>query len=242
MYTLKRLPKPAFIAVYGAVVIALVVMIVALASYRSEQSSASPAAPVKAWNRAPVDPAHVAASIRPGVIGDAEVGATSTGVTVQGTLLDATLADPDAAGHISRLLEQNCLDTLTLRTADNMRFEMLGFCFSTIPPQTIEDLIRFGDEQGANSVTVTNNLEKTGGKLATLTWLDVEDSEIEQLTDTWQNFGLRPYLDKATFEAFGSNEAVFMDAEPSRPHTIKHEPTGDALREKWGMPPAGETW
>ena len=113
-----------------------------------------------------------------------------------------------------------------------MRFEMLGFCFSTVPPQTIDELIHFGADHGADSVTVTNNLEKTGGRLATLTWLDADAA---QLRPAWEEFGLRPYLDRASFEAFGPEELTIMEARPSRPHTFKHEPTGAALREKWGM-------
>lgn len=232
MHTLKRVPKAAFIAGYGALLIALVVMIAALSSYHRSAEAHAPAAPVKAWNPAPADAGNVAASIRPGVIADARVATTESGVAVQGMLSDAAFTDPDAAGHISRLLEQNCLDALTLRTADNMRFEMLGFCFSTVPPQTIDELIHFGADHGANSVTVTNNLEKAGGRLATLTWLNADAA---QLRPAWEEFGLRPYLDRASFEAFGPEELTIMEARPSRPHTFKHEPTGAALREKWGM-------
>ncbi|AIJ33940.1 Uncharacterised protein [Corynebacterium imitans] len=232
MQTLKRVPKAAFIAGYGALLIALVVMVAALASYRQSADANAPAAPVKAWNPAPADAANVAASIRPGVIADARVATTATGVAVQGTLHDAAFTDPGAAGHISRLLEQNCLDTLTLRTTDNMRFELLGFCFSTVPPKTLDELIHFGADHGANSVTVTNNLEKSGGRLATLTWLD---ADAENLRPAWEEFGLRPYLDGATFEAYTPEELTIMEARPSRPHTFKHEPTGAALREKWGL-------
>ena len=45
MQTLKRVPKAAFIAGYGALLIALVVMVAALASYRQSADANAPAAP-----------------------------------------------------------------------------------------------------------------------------------------------------------------------------------------------------
>lgn len=245
MHTLKRLPKAVFITVYGAVLIALVVMIAALTSYQTNArtTQTTPAPPVSAWNPAPADAPNVAASVRPNVIANAQVGATKTGVMLRGDLTPTAMVSAETAGHISRLLEQNCLDTLTLETPDNMRFELLGFCFTTLPPQTIADLLHFGDEHGANSVTVTNNLERQGGgQLAQLYWLDATHEQVEALQPAWEEFGLRPYLDRATFEAFTEDELTIMEANPSRPHTYKHEPTGAALREKWGMPEPGQSW
>ena len=116
MHTLKRLPKAVFITVYGAVLIALVVMIAALTSYQTNArtTQTTPAPPVTAWNPAPADAPNVAASVRPNVIADAQVGATKTGVMLRGDLTPTAMVSAETAGHISRLLEQNCLDTLTL--------------------------------------------------------------------------------------------------------------------------------
>ena len=149
---LKRIPAPLFTVVYGALVILVVFGAAMAAGYTADTADTAGAEAVAESERLPqperpfnppaADPDNVAASIRSHLITDVRVGKTDSGAMMRGDIVNGALDDTtEIAGHLSRLLEQNCLDTVTLTSKSGMRFNFWGFCFSTLPPATIAQLM-----------------------------------------------------------------------------------------------------
>lgn len=170
MSTNKRIPTPIFVIGYGAIVLTLIVAMAMLVSYRADAEADASAAtgtasttttteqdPRQAWNPPLRDEANVLASIRPYLITDVESAVGETGVIMRGKATETAMASTaEFTGHLSRLLEQNCLDTLVLTTPNNMRMSFLGFCFSTLPPASIEKYTTFAADEDADSLAFVN--------------------------------------------------------------------------------------
>ena len=224
---IARIPTPVFVIGYGALVLAVVVALAMLASYHADASEGagnkasspattaddkSPAAPTtppgqqdpkQPWNPPPRDEDNVRASVRDYLITDVETGVRDTGVMLRGTTTAQAEADTaDFSGHLSRLLLQNCLDTVVLTTPDNMRISFLGFCFSTLEPETIEPYIATALEEDVDSVAFVNYNSRAGVEVA-LNWLDVAStSQLDDLETTWRHVPLRPGLERVRFTAY----------------------------------------
>ena len=236
----QRMPLPVFVIGYGAIVIALVVMVAMLASYRADAklSEVQPPDPQQAWNPAPREEANVRASVRGHLIQDAETAVGEAGVMLRGTIADGTLvAEPsraELAGHLSRLLEQNCLDTVTLATEDNMKIHFWDFCFKSVPEQSILTALTLAYEEGADAVTFIN-FWGTGVELA-YTWANpVSDDQADAMAEEWKKEKFPQGVDRMLFTAYTDDEIIAR-------HEVKGEsliedryPTGEAFKQKWGM-------
>ena len=227
MSTNKRLPTPIFAIGYGAIVLTLVVAMSMLVSYRVDAEADTSAAagstatgtasttttteqdPRQAWNPPLRDEANVLASIRPYLITDVKSAVGETGVIVRGKATETAMASTtEFTGHLSRLLEQNCLDTLVLTTPNNMRISFLGFCFSTLPPASIEKYTTLAAEEDADSVAFVNHNSAAGVEVA-LGWLDVaSESKLSELEQTWKRLPLEPGLDRLRTSAYTNEEVA----------------------------------
>ena len=227
MSTNKRIPTPIFVIGYGAIVLTLIVAMVVLVSYRADAEADVGAAagsaatgtasttttteqdPRQAWNPPLRDEANVLASIRPHLITDVESTVGETGVIVRGKATETAMASTaEFTGHLSRLLEQNCLDTLVLTTPNNMRISFLGFCFSTLPPASIEKYTTIAADEDADSLAFVNYNSAAGVEVA-LGWLDVASaSKLDELEQTWKRLPLEPGLDRLRTSAYTDAEAA----------------------------------
>lgn len=227
MSTNKRIPTPIFVIGYGAIVLTLIVAMAMLVSYRADAEADASAAdgsaatgtasttttteqdPRQAWNPPLRDEANVLASIRPYLITDVESAVGETGVIVRGKATETAMASTtEFTGHLSRLLEQNCLDTLVLTTPNNMRMSFLGFCFSTLPPASIEKYTTFAVDEDADSLAFVNYNSAAGVEVA-LGWLDVASaSKLSELEQTWKRLPLEPGLDRLRTSAYTDEEVA----------------------------------
>ena len=189
----RALPAPVFTLVYGAVVIGLIAGGVVLAD-AAETDQAAPAdvgKPVRPFFPPRVDAANVEASVRPYLIADAALLPTSTGVTLTGTMTDTAEANvADFAGHVSRLLEQNCVDNMTVRSQDNLRLNLWGFCFTSPGPEAIQAYVTAGLERGADEVTFSFFPGRPAERYASLTWFADSATESEGKNENWDGIGL----------------------------------------------------
>lgn len=236
----QRMPAPVFIVGYGALVIALVVMVFILAGRGGNSTlteSATPE-PYQAWNPPPRDSHKVLASVRPELLTNVETGVTRTGLMMRATLTEQAVSNTqEFSGHISRLLNQNCIDSVTLTTPDNMRITFWGFCFKTLPEATINSLTSFGLTQGADQVTFENH-NRAKGVDAMVDWLTVSDSErADQIVELWEDVEdsrLAADFHKLTLIAYTKDQVMVQDMEDGKDPVFRTWPTGEALKQKWG--------
>ncbi|QYH19453.1 hypothetical protein JKI95_10255 [Corynebacterium aquatimens] len=169
------------------------------------------------------------ASIRRHLITDVQTSAGDTGVLMRGTIAgDLETQLPELSGHISRLLEQNCIDALTLKTADNLRLSFYGFCFSTIPETTISQLATLADEQDAEAMIIMDTHSSSAIE-AEVVWLDVPDARLNSLELVWRD-QIRPAgIKRLRFAAYGETEAAFYENPEASRTRLWRDPTGDTV-------------
>lgn len=234
----ERIPTAAFVTGYGVIVVAAAVMAGALVNYSSEQETQTVELeqPRRPFNPAPADAGNVAASVRPYLIEDARVAATESGVALRGDIAEGVAQMPaEFAGHVSRLLDQNCLDTVSLSQPDGMRLNFWGFCFSTIPPATIQEVMELGEDTGADSVALLNFAQRSNRHEAQVNWMDAGDKKkLDALVKTWRGVDLPDEVDHLIFTAYGDEEVVVMEKDRRSGNTIKRGPAGEAFRQQWG--------
>ena len=222
---LKRIPAPLFIAVYGALVIAVIVGAAMAAGYTADttREDAELPQPERPFNAAPADPGNVAASIRPYLITNVRVGETNTGAMLRGDIVDGALDDTtEIAGHLSRLLEQNCVDTVTLTSKSGMRVNFWGFCFATLPPATIAQFLDVGVEEGADSVAFSDYASHDHFRVITLNWMDVDDAD--ELSERWLDVERPDEIDRVTFNGYTDDEVVVVDNDRETGEQLKRWP------------------
>lgn len=244
----QRVPTPLFVFGYGALLIALVVGAAMLASYAadadtraSESTSATTStAPTDEkrfpLNPAPADPDAVRSSIRDYLVADVETGATFNGTMAKGTITPSALQAPDEfSGHVSRLLEQNCLNDLALTTPDNVRVNFLGFCFSTVPPETIATALSKAEDLSADSVSLINYNSPDGIELS-MTWLAVGSTDkLDDLMDTLWKMDLPAGVHRLLFKGYSPDTVKILEHVEGQEPTMRHNETGDAYKEKWDI-------
>lgn len=214
---IQRLPTPAFVVGYGAVVVALVVMVAMLANYAGQATTTlAPKQPEKlvAWNPAPADEDNVRASIRSHLITDVETATGRSGVIMRAATTEAAEKNmAEFTGHVSRLLEQNCLDTLVLTTPDNLRVSFFGFCFNTLPPESIEAPFEFALQGNADSVTFVDYHSDAGIQVETV-WADpVTESRAEQLMFMGRTTPLPEWVHRFTYTVYTDAEVFVLNKE-----------------------------
>lgn len=233
---LKRIPAPLFTVVYGALVILVVFGAAMAAGYPADTADTAGAEAVAESERLPqperpfnppaANPDNVAASIRSHLITDVRVGKTDSGAMMRGDIVNGALDDTtEIAGHLSRLLEQNCLDTVTLTSKSGMRFNFWGFCFSTLPPATIAQLMDLGVDEGADSVSFAVYPVQGNFHTITLNWMDVGDTDdADELIEQWQEVERPDEIDRITFNSYTDDEVVVMDNDKKTGEAIKRWP------------------
>ncbi|MCP1386773.1 hypothetical protein M5J20_00960 [Corynebacterium sp. TA-R-1] len=246
----QRVPTAVFVTTYGAIVVALVVLVAMLASYRADgtparqpstatgtaatATSAEPELPepVQPWNPPPVDEANLRASIRPHLISNVESATTETGIVVRGEIsgeLETVL--PELSGHLSRLLEQNCVRSLTLTTPDNLRLSFYNFCYTTVPQAAIAEFAAMADEENAEALIFTDTHSPTGIE-ADLNWLNVKDSDLTRLEHTWRDMTRPATIGRLRLAAYGETEGLFREAGAGTRTKMWRDPVGEAVERR----------
>lgn len=214
-----RLPAPAFLIGYGALLIAVVVAVAMFASYESnERVSAQTAVtttqqdPKQPWNPALRDEDNVRASIRSYLITDVQTGVTDTGVMLRGTTTKTAEANlAEFTGHLSRLMQQNCLDTVVLTTPDNFRIEILGFCFDAPDLDALTTFTQYALDEGADSISFVDHYGETGKEIS-LNWMDLaSDRKLEELEEQWDEMERPESFNRLRFSAFTPDEGYLRE-------------------------------
>ncbi len=233
----RRVPAGAFIVGFGALVIVCVVLTVGLFNYESSaQERASSTATSTASSTSsvqdtavttvtgtdgqtsvsrPPKPAppetseeQVRSSIRAHYIENAETARTYTGVAVTGDITELALNDmPEFTGHVSRLLEQNCVDSMALTTPDNVRVTFNGFCYSTMPGETFERMLEVALNGGADSIDVAHNPTYGGNNYVSMTWYVDNEEQAARIHETWHEVRRPRAVQEIRFSTY-SPEAV----------------------------------
>lgn len=219
-----RLPAPVFVIGYGALLIAVVVLVAMLASYESGTAAGASAGtlstaatteeqePRQPWNPAVRDEDNVRASIRNYLITDVETGVTDTGVMLRGDITEFAEANlSEFTGHLSRLMQQNCLDTVVLTTADNFRMEILGFCFDAPALDALTTFTEMALEEEADSIAFVDYYGREGKEVG-INWLNLaSDRELDRLEQLFDATPRPDGFNRLRFAAYTPNEGYVRD-------------------------------
>ncbi|SDR84678.1 hypothetical protein [Corynebacterium timonense] len=235
---LARVPGPLFTAGYGALLVGVVVMGVLLVSYESEaeQPPAVVERPQRPILPAPASQDDVDASVRTYLIADPATARTPTGVTLTGTMTEHAQDDTaDFAGHVSRLLQQNCVDNMTVRTQDNMRINFWGFCYSSLPEQTIRSYVDDGLRNGAQDLSFYFHPGRKYEHSVWFTWSETSQEEADAIASRWRQSRRLEGVDRLTLIGYGPETVQVF--ERTRNGVWEHSaPTGEPFKELYDLP------
>ncbi|WP_291314213.1 hypothetical protein [Corynebacterium sp. UBA2622] len=235
---IRRVPGAVFTTAYGALLVGVVVMGVLLASHESdaEQPAARVDRPARPVLPAETSESNVESSLRPNLIAGAETARTATGVTVTGTMSQAAEDNTaEFSGHVARLLEQNCIDNMTVRTQDNMRINFWGFCYSSLPPTTVQTYVDKALEEGAQHVSFYFHPGRMYEHSAAITWTEDSEDGAKHVMEGWEDTPLKEGLNRLTMVAYGP-ETVHVAYRYENDYVVDDAPTGEKFKEEYGVP------
>lgn len=240
---LRALPAPVFTLAYGALIIAVVTGGIFLVDKVSSAEGSPPSIgkPMRPFNPAGTSVDNVDASVRSYLIADAKSARTATGVTLTGTMTDTAEASlSEFSGHVSRLLEQNCVDNMTVRTQDNLRINLWGYCYSSPGADAIEAYVGEALEGSTDSVTFSFYPGREIERVVEMTWFTDGASAADSVVRGWSDAETIGSTDKLTLTAYDPERVrVHETFAPrlDRDDISTEDVTGDAFREKWGLDP-----
>lgn len=176
------------------------------------------------------DEKQVKSSIRSYLIQDAATARTYTGVAVTGTVSEEALGMmPELTGHISRLLEQNCLDAMALETPDNTRVTFNGFCYTSLPPETIERMLTFALDGKADSIDFANHPNRGHKNAVTMNWFVDSNDVAEKIHETWNPLRRPRAIEKINLYTYSPNEVHRVVKSRGKPdYATTEELTGES--------------
>lgn len=224
----RRLPTAAFIVGFGALFIICVILAAGLFNYESGATTTSTSSSTSRAPR-PAPPStsleQVNSSVRTHLIANAESTRTYTGIALTGELTKAAVLDTtEVSGHISRLLEQNCLDSVGLSTPENTRVTFTGFCFSTLPPSTLQPLLDLALANNADAIDFSQHPMLGQQNTVAMTWFVTRDSQVAELQKTWEQLRRPDPIEKIDLYAYTSDEAVRVTKSRGHADTSLTEP------------------
>lgn len=245
-----RVPTAVFIVGFGAFLIACIVLAVGVINYESsatdrmaearasETSTSAPAVttvtgsdgePSVSLPPKPAPPEtseeNVRASIRTHYIGEAETARTYTGVAVTGKITEQALNDlPEFAGHVSRLLEQNCVDSIGLTTPDNERVTFNGFCYTTMPGETIQRMIAAALDKEADSIDFANNPSYGNTNYVSMTWYVDSEAEAERIQESWNDVRRPRAVERIRFYTYSPDQVHRLTRERGKADVRWNDP------------------
>lgn len=239
----RALPAPVFTVIYGAIVIGLVTGGIFLVDKVSSAEEGNPdvGKPVRPANPVITSEENVGASVRPYLIADAKAARTSSGVTLSGTMTPtAEESLSEFSGHVSRLLEQNCIDNMTVTTQDNLRVNIWGYCYFSPGQESLETYLGEALDSTADSITFAFYGGRDIEHVVDITWFAESTSEADRAVSEWEDAEAVGTTDKLTLTAYDPQRVrlheTFADR-LGRDDVSAEDVTGEAFREKWDIPP-----
>ncbi|WNI12621.1 hypothetical protein RIU96_10465 [Corynebacterium sp. Z-1] len=236
---LRALPAPVFTVAYGAVLIGLIAGGIVLADTASSHEDAPPSVgkPLRPFNPVETSADNVEASVRTYLIADAATARTSTGVTLTGTMTDTAEASlAEFSGHVSRLLQQNCVDNMTVRTQDNLRINLWGYCYNSPGPAAIESYVTDALAGTTDSVSFYFYPGRPVEHMVAMTWFSNSPAAANSIVDSWDDLEPVEPTDQLVLTAYDPEKVRVQEKygrRVDRPDEYFEDPTGKAFREKW---------
>ncbi|AOX05300.1 hypothetical protein BJP05_03285 [Corynebacterium sp. NML98-0116] len=225
---LRRVPTALFVAVYGALVVVLASLAVALYAYQhnAPQETRLQRELVFQPEAPQADVASIEASIRPYLIADAEVREAHRGAALRGDITDTAVQDVDSfAGHLSRLLQQNCIPGVELRTGSNLNVSLWDYCHDAPAPESIAQQMRLAVGYDADFVGF---LHYPFGQKVKVTWMNVADkADRDSLITMWEEVGLPDGFVEVIYQAYGAGEVTTLEIDDKGKHDLQTNPTPD---------------
>ncbi|MEX3504493.1 hypothetical protein [Corynebacterium sp. LK2510] len=235
---LRRIPDAVFTTAYGALLVGIVVAGVIGVSYESDAATPPPAVerPLRPLFIPETNQANVDASVRAYLIADAESAHTPSGVTLTGTLTPLAEADTtEVSGHIARLLEQNCVDNMTVRTQDNMPISFWGFCYRSMPPEAIKSYVDIALSSGAQNASFQFHPGREFDTQVWMTWVSDSEAQAQKITDSFDEMEFDGGVGRLMLVSYGPESATAVEKTLDKT-TVKSGPTGEAFKRENQVP------
>lgn len=164
---------------------------------------------------APADPAPVLARLNPQFITGAEVAPSHTGLTVTGTVPQAAVSTESStralAAYLNSLTRDACANNVSV-TAENLKIDLWGFCFSTVPDEELADLLVYAVDNEAAHVAVSERPAENFVRHAAVTWLPTTSASYDRALASWEELTHPESLAYVTLAAHGSGRmSEYMD-------------------------------
>lgn len=226
---LRRVPTAVFVVIYGALVVVLASLAIALYAYHhnAPQETRLQRELVFLPEAPQADVASIEASIRPYLIANAQVREAHRGAAVRGDITDTAMQDVDSfSGHLSRLLQQNCIPGVELRTGSNLNVSLWDYCHDAPEPASIAQVMRLALGYDADFVGFLRYPSKQTTKM---TWMNVDDdASRDNLVAMWEDLGLPDGFDEVVYQAYGAGEVTTLVIDNKGEHTLRTDPTPDS--------------
>lgn len=226
---LRRVPTAVFVVVYGALVVVLASLAVALYAYHhsAPQETRLQRELVFLPEAPQADVATIEASIRPYLIANAEVREAHRGAALRGDITDTAVQDVDSfSGHLSRLLQQNCIPGVELRTGSNLNVSLWDYCHDAPTPESIAEVTRLALGYDAD---FAGFLRYPTGQKAKVTWMNVDDdASRDSLVAMWEDVGLPDGFVEVIYQAYGAGEVTTLTIDDEGEHDLQTNPTPDS--------------
>ncbi|WP_342320103.1 hypothetical protein [Corynebacterium mayonis] len=234
---LQRLPNAVFTTGYGALLVGAIVLGVVVTSYETDAVAPRAAVerPLRPILYAQTSQDNVNASLRTYLIDKAETARTHTGVALRGELTPSAVADTtEVSGHLSRLMEQNCLDSITLTTPDNMQINFWGFCYHTLPPETIQGYLDTALTGNARQLAFHFHPGRIREHHMWMTWMSEDEQAAKDAVESWQNLKILAGIDLLVLGSYGPDNVYWEDRTKFKKEK-KTWPAGENFKQKYGV-------
>lgn len=232
----RRIPTAAFVLGYGVLVILAIILIIALVNHEaSSKTTPTPkeeeAAPAPEF---PTDAQATLGIVNTVLIDDAAAASTDQGLLVEGVLTETAAANPQAlAFHIDQLLTSTCLTNLALETPDNMQLDFWGFCFSSLPPEQIAEMITDAIETDADSLRILDYPGSNHDKHVFYSWFADTPDEEASIENKWTAITGHKDIELVSLNLYGPESVQVITFENGGKPQREESPANEAFDRRW---------
>lgn len=232
----RRIPTAAFVLGYGILVILAIILIITLVNH--EASSKTTRAPKEEEAApAPEFPADAKATlglVNTALIDDPAAVSTDSGLLLEGVLTETAVANPQTlALHIDQLLNSTCLTNLALETPNNMQLDFWGFCFSSLPPEHIAEMITDAIETDADSLAIRDWPGSNHDKHVFYTWFADTPAEQAAIENKWTAITGHKDIELVSLNLYGPESVQVVDFENGGKPQREESPANEAFDRRW---------
>lgn len=168
---------------------------------------------------------QVNATIQPHLIAEAKSTRTYTGVAVTGKMTDYALANPgEFTTHVGDLLAHNCLDSMALTTPRNVRVSFTGFCYTALPPRTMERMLTYALDGKVDEIDFSNYPARGNKNHVTMTWFTDSATKAAHVQKSWNSLRRPHPIDQIALYTYEDDKVTQVIKSRGNPDSKRVDP------------------